>query len=319
MQAFFRGRYVDFADAKVSVMTHALNYGTGCFEGIRGYWNPDDEQMYLFRVPEHFQRLHRSAKILRMRIPHSVEELCEIAAEVVRRNELREDVYVRPLVYKSAEQIGLSMVRKTSNGAQPVEDGFTLFAVPFGNYLDVEKPIRCCVSSWFRITDNMIPPRAKVTGIYVNSALAKTDAIENGFDEAIMLTSEGHVSEGSGENVFLVRDGALVTPSTSDDILEGITRSTIIQIARDELGIPTVERGVDRTELYIADELFLVGTGAQISPVAEVDRRTVGSGGIGPITAHLQKLYFDLVRGRNPKYAHWCMGILPAKVGLRSR
>lgn len=319
MQAFFRGRYVDMAEAKVSVMTHALNYGTGCFEGIRGYWNAADEQMYLFRLPEHFERLRSSAKILRMNVRHSVDELCAIAVNVVRAGAWREDVYVRPLVYKSAEQIGLSMIRTTANGPVLVEDDFTLFAVPFGNYLDVEKPIRCCVSTWFRISDNMIPARGKVTGLYINSSLAKTEAIENGYDEAIMLTPEGHVSEGSGENVFLVRGGKLITPSVSDDILEGITRSTIVQLARDELGLETVERGVDRTELYIADELFLVGTGAQISPVCEVDARIIGAGGIGPITARLQALYFDIVKGRNARYAAWCTAVCPAKVGQHSR
>lgn len=311
MQAFFQGSFVDFADAKVSVMTHGLNYGTGVIEGIRGYWNEDDEQMYLFRALEHFVRLRQSAKILRMAIPHTDDELVDIACQVVRSGDFQEDVYVRPLVYKAAQQIGLSMVKPTANGPALIEDEITMFAVPFGPYLDVERPIRCTVASWRRINDNMIPARGKVSGLYVNSSVAKTEAVESGFDEAIMLTEDGHVSEGTGENVFLVRDGVLVTPSVSDDILEGVTRRTIIQIARDELQIDTIERSVDRTELYVADELFLVGTGAQISPVREVDGRVLGDGGIGPVTRALQDLYFDIVRGGNARYRSWCAPVYP--------
>lgn len=312
MKAFFQGAYVDMADANVSVMTHALNYGTGVFEGIRGYWNGSDEQMYLFRPKEHFERLRRSAKILRMAIPHTDDELVEIARNVVCSGQFREDVYVRPLVYKAAHQIGLSMVKPTENGLGLIDDEFTLFAVPFGAYLDVDRPIRCTVASWRRISDNMIPARAKVAGLYVNSSLAKTEAVEAGFDEAIMLTEDGHVSEGTGENVFLVRDGRLVTPAVSDDILEGVTRRTVMQIALEELQIESVERTVDRTELYIADELFLVGTGAQISPVREVDGREIGDGGIGPLTGALQDLYFDIVRGVDARYRAWCTAVYPA-------
>ena len=190
-----------------------------------------------------------------------------------------------------------------------VDDDFTLFAVPFGNYLDIENPIRCTIASWRRVNDNMIPARAKVTGIYINSSMAKTEAVEAGFDEAIMLTHDGHVSEGTGENLFIVRDNMLVTPAVSEDVLEGITRSTIIQIARDELGLETVERPMDRTELFIADELFLVGTGAQISPVSEIDGRIIGDGQIGAVTGALQDLYFDIVRGRRSSYRQWCMSV----------
>ncbi len=315
MKAFFEGQYVNLEDAKVSVMTHGLNYGTGVFEGIRGYWNTDDEQMYLFRVTEHFERFCRSARILRMDAGRTPDELVEITVRVVAAGGFREDVYVRPLIYKSARQIGLSMVRPSDNGPTLIEDELALFAVPFGNYLEVEKPIRCTISSWRRISDNMIPARAKVTGLYVNSAVAKTEAVEDGYDEAIMLTDDGHVSEGTGENLFLARDGVLITPSVSDDILEGITRATIIQIARDEMGLDTIERSVDRTELYVADELFLVGTGAQISPVEEIDGRMIGNGGIGTLTKSLQDLYFDIVRGRVDKYRDWCTAVYPAQVG----
>ncbi len=318
MQAFFEGKYVDLADARVNVMTHALNYGTGVFEGIRGYWNDTEEQVLLFRAREHFERLHRSARILRIGCEYSVDEMVEICVNVVRDGGFREDVYVRPLAYKSALQIGLSMVALTPDGPRLVEDEFALFAVPFGNYLDIEKPIRCTIASWRRVNDNMIPARGKVTGLYVNSSIAKTEAVEAGFDEAIMLTHDGHVSEGTGENLFIVRGGTLVTPALSEDILEGITRSTIIQIARDELGVETVERSLDRTELYIADELFLVGTGAQISPVREIDGRIIGDGGIGPLTGKLQDLYFDIVRGRSPTYRHWCLSVHEQSVAQRA-
>jgi branched-chain amino acid aminotransferase len=192
-----------------------------------------------------------------------------------------------------------------------LEDDFLVFVYPFGNYLDVEKGIRCMTSSWRRVEDVGIPARAKVNGLYVNSALAKTEAQENGFDEAIMLDMDGHVSEGSGENIFMVADGRLYTPPSSDNILIGITRETVVRLAADELGVETVERSIDRSELYIADECFMTGTAAHVSPVVEVDRRPVGDGGVGPITAQLQKLYFDVVRGRNSKYAHWCKAVSP--------
>ena len=317
--AFFHGDYVPISQAKVGVKTHALNYGTGCFEGIRGYWNQDHGQVYLFRVHEHFERLHRSAKALRMSLKYSVDELVAIAVNVVARCEYTTDVYVRPVVYKSGEIVGLSMIRRSSKGTVFLPDDFFLYAVPFGDYLDVNEPIRCCISTWQRIDDNAIPARSKATGLYINSSLAKTEAEENGFDEAIMLTADGHVSEGTGENLFMVREGRLVTPGFSDNILEGITRSTVIQIARDELGVETEQRQVDRTELYMADELFLCGTGAQISGVAEVDRRVIGNGKVGPITGRLMELYFGIVKGKNPKYAHWCSGVYPAKVGATVR
>ncbi|MCY3957333.1 MAG: branched-chain amino acid transaminase [Chloroflexi bacterium] len=309
MQAFLNGEYMALADAKVNVMTHALNYGTGVFEGIRAYWDDEEEQLLLFRVREHFERMHQSARILRIGIDYSVDELVEICVNVLRAGNFREDVYVRPLAFKSALQVGLNMVAMGPDGLRPIENGFTLFALPFGNYLDIEKPIRCTISAWRRVNDNMIPARGKVTGIYVNSSLAKTEALESGFDEAIMLTHDGHVSEGSGENLFIVRHGKLLTPSLSEDILEGVTRATVMQIALDELGIETIERPIDRTELYIADELFLVGTGAQISPVREIDGRIIGDGEIGPVTGALQDLYFDIVRGRSAKYGGWCLSV----------
>jgi branched-chain amino acid aminotransferase len=308
--AFFQGRFVPVSEAKISVMTHAFNYGTGVFEGIRGYWNAAEEQLYLFRMREHYERLHLSCRMLRIELRYTVDELCDITTELVARNGYREDVYVRPLAYKSQEIIGVRL--------HNLADDLCIYTAPFGPYLEIEKGIRVCVSSWRRIADTMIPPQAKVTGLYVNSALAKTEANEAGFDEAIMLTQEGTVSEGSAENIFLVKDGVLITPAPSEHILIGITRATIIQVAREELGIPTIERHIGRAELYLADECFLCGTGAQISPVVEIDRRPVGRGEIGPITRRLQELYFEIVRGQNAKYAHWCRAVYPARAGAVS-
>jgi len=296
--AYFNGQFVPLAEAKVGIMTHALNYGTACFEGIRGNWNAEDNTMYLFRIEDHFRRLHRSCHVMRIGLPYSVDELCQLTLELVKRNSCEEDVYVRPLAYKSAQAVGVRL--------HNLEDGFFMFLTPFGPYLDLEKGARCCVSTWRRIDDNTIPPRAKVTGLYVNSAMAKTEAWENGFDEAILLNQDGRVSEGSGENIFLVSEGSLLTPPPSDNILVGITRDTIIELAKMELGIDTVERSISRTELYSADECFLTGTAAHVAPVVEIDRRAIGDGRVGQTTKQLQQLYFSIVRGREAKYAAWC-------------
>jgi len=296
--AFFRGAFVPIGEARLSIMAHVVNYGTGCFEGVRAYWNAGDEQLYVFRMPDHYARLLRSCRILRIELPYDVEELGEITVELLRKEGYREDVYIRPLAYKGSEGIGVRL--------HDLIDEFSLFAVPFGKYIPKQDGASVCVSSWRRVSDNAIPARAKVVGAYVNSALSKTDAHLNGFDEAIVLTEDGHVSEGSAENIFLVRDGHLVTPPVTDDILEGITRATLIELAREELGIPTEERHIDRTELYAADEAFFCGTGVELTPIGEIDRRPVGNGGVGPLTRELQDLYFRVVRGQEPKYRHWC-------------
>jgi len=296
--AFFNKQFVPLSEAKVGIMTHALHYGTACFEGIRGNWNSEERQIYLFRVKDHYERLHKSCHIIKINLPYTVDELHRLTVELVEKNGYQEDIYIRPMVYKSSQAIGVRL--------HNLEDDFFIFVIPFGPYLDLEKGARCCVSTWRRIDDNMIPPRAKVTGLYVNSALAKTEAWERGFDEAILLTQEGHVSEGSGENIFLVLDGKLVTPSSSDNILMGITRDSIIKLARNELRIDTIERQVDRSELYLAEECFLTGTAAHVTPVIEIDHRQIGSGKIGKITRKLQQLYFNVIQGRNPKYLDWC-------------
>ena len=300
---YFQRRFMPLSEAKLPVMTHAFLYGTACFEGVRGNWNQDDKHVYLFRLREHYQRLHMSCRILRIDLPYTDDELCEVTKEVVARAGYSEDVYIRPIAYKSAEVIGPRL--------HDVADDFLVFVMPFGNYLDPDAGIRCMTSTWRRVDDLGIPARAKVNGLYVNSALAKTEAMENGFDEAIMLDERGHVSEGSGENVFLVRKGKLITPVPSDNILEGITRESVMTLARDELGIETVERSIDRSELYVADECFLTGTAAHVTAVVEVDRRRVGEGRTGPVTGQLQRLYFDAMRGKNRKYASWVTPVQP--------
>ncbi|WP_126577956.1 branched-chain amino acid transaminase [Tengunoibacter tsumagoiensis] len=295
---YMNGEFIPAERGVISVRSHGFSYGTGCFEGIRGYWNEQEQQVYLFRLREHYERLLRSCKILRIELPYSVEDLIEISLELVRRNEQKGDVYLRPVAYKGDEVIGVRLNNLT--------DHFILTSEPMGNYVDLGG-MRCGVSSWRRIDDNAIPARAKITGSYVNAAFAKTEALQNGFDEAIMLTHDGHVSEGSAENIFLIINGELVTPSPSENILLGITRDTVIQLAERELGIKTRERSIDRTELYIADEIFLCGTGAQIAPVVSVDHNPVGKGETGPISKQLQDLYFDVVRGKHDFYRdQWC-------------
>ncbi len=294
---YLDGEVKRYADAKVGLMTHALQYGTGVFEGIRGYWSPEHEQLFVLKLREHYRRMQNSVKVLKLKIPMNLDQLCETSVELVRRNNFRQDVYIRPFAFKSSEEIGVRL--------HNLKDSFAIYVTPFGNYVEVDGGIRCMVSSWRRIDDNAAPARAKITGIYVNSALAKTEAMENGFDEAIMLTHDGHVCEGSAENIFLLRDGKVFTPPTNDNILEGLTRLAMIELLRKELDMEVVERSIDRSELYVADEIFLCGTGAQISPVIDVDHRPIGDGQVGPVVGQLQKLYFDIVRGRSNKYRSW--------------
>lgn len=304
--AYFEGHFVPHAQAKVGIMTHALNYGTACFEGIRAYWSQD--HFSIFRIKDHYLRLRSSVRILKMSLPHDVDELCRLTVELLAMNPHREDVYIRPMAYKCSEVLGVRL--------HNVNDGFFIFITPFGAYLDTEKGIACCTSSWKRIDDDMIPARAKITGAYINSALAKTEAVDNGFDEAILLTRDGHVSEGSGENFFLVINGRLVTPPVYDNILVGITRQSIIELASRELGIVTEERTIDRSEMYIADECFLTGTAGELAPVLSIDHRPVGSGAIGPVSAKLQKLYMQVARGERDAYNHWCTFVKPSLVEI---
>jgi branched-chain amino acid aminotransferase len=295
--AYFGGKFVPLSEARIPVMTHGFLYGTATFEGIRAYWNEEQEQLYAVRLLDHYRRLWRSAKVLLMKPPMPPEGLVQMTIELLRRNGFRQDTYVRPTLYKSTEAIGVRL--------HNLEESLVVFAVPFGEYIAIDRGITAQVVSWRRNSDQALPARSKIVGAYVNSAFSKSEAVLNGYDEAIVLTMDGHVSEGSAENLFLVRDGKLYTPAVTDDILEGITRAGLMQLARAELGIETVVRTIDRTELYGADEVFLCGTGAQISPVVDIDHRQVGNGEVGPITRQLATLYFDVVRGRNKAYSDW--------------
>jgi branched-chain amino acid aminotransferase len=290
--AFFNGRLMPLQDATVNIATHALNYGTAVFEGLRAYWDEKSEELYIVQAKPHFERLTRSARILLIDVPYSVDELVEHTRDMLRANHYREDVYIRPLAYKSdpAIKVGLS----------GIGSAFGMFALPMGDYVPTAG-ISVMVSSWRRIADNMIPSRAKVSGAYVNAALSSDQAKADGYDEAIMLGDDGQVSEASSSNLFMVRNGTLITPPITADILEGITRQVVMELAR-EIGVACEARPIDRTELYVADEIFLCGTGVQLAGVVSVDRRPVGNGKPGPITETIQRLYFDLVRGRSPKH-----------------
>jgi branched-chain amino acid aminotransferase len=295
--AYFHKQFVPLSEAKISVMTHALHYGTALFEGIRGNWNAAQQQIYIFRMKEHYERLFNGCRVIKIDLPYTLDELCRITVELVAMCGFEEDVYIRPLAYKSSESLGVRL--------HDLDSDFLMFVIPWGPYLDVDKA-RCHVSTWRRPDDNVIPPQVKVAGIYVNNALAKTEAVSNNFDEAIMLSADGHVSEGSGENIFLAIAGKLVTPPHYQSILLGITRNTVIELAKKELGLETIERPIDRAELYIAQECFMTGTAAHITPIAEIDHRLVGNGEIGGITRKLQEIYAEVIRGNNPKYMHWC-------------
>jgi|TARA_B100001750_G_scaffold244931_1_gene263359 branched-chain amino acid aminotransferase len=295
--AFFEGEIVPLEEAKISVVTHAFNYGTGVFEGIRGNWNEDKDELYLFRVKEHYERLYRSCKMINIDLRYSLDQLEEMTLDLVKSCGYKEDIYVRPLAYKSGDLVGLRV--------HDIPDDFLIYVVPFGNYLESDKGITCSFSSFLRVEDSMIPPSAKVTGMYVNNSLAKSEAVWRGFDEAIMLTRDGFISEGSGENIFLVKDGVVYTPQITDHILEGLTRNTLIELCKNELGIEVVERRIPKSDVVVADEFFMTGTAAHVTPVLSVDGRDIGDGSIGPITSKLQKLYFDIVKGKNGKYSDW--------------
>ncbi|MFC1938861.1 branched-chain amino acid transaminase [Chloroflexota bacterium] len=295
--AYFHKQFVPLSEAKIGVMTNCFHYGTAVFEGIRGNWNADEQQLYLFRLKEHYERLLNGCRLLKIDLPETIDELCQITVETVRKCGFKEDIYVRPMAYKCSEAIGVRL--------HNLDSDFFVFAFPWGPYLDMDRA-RCCISSWRHPSEI---PQAKISGLYVNNALAKTEAIENGFHEAIMLTPDGYVSEGSGENIFVVLDGKLVTPATPDVMLVGITRDAVIRLARNELGIETIERRLQRSELFAASECFLTGTAANITPVAEIDRRRIGDGEVGSITRKLQEIYLGIIQGRNPIYLEWCTSV----------
>lgn len=295
--AYFQGKFVPYSDAKVGVLTHGLNYGTAVFGGIRGYWNDEEEQLFIFRPVDHYKRFLNSAKLLCMELKTSPESLLKITLELLKLESLRQDIYIRPLAYKADEVIGVRL--------HDLHDAITIVAIPFGRYVQNDTNAHVTFSSWRRVDDNMIPARGKISGAYANSAFIKSDAVRAGFDEALVLTQEGHVSEGSAMNVFMVREGRVYTPPITDNILEGITRKTAIELLEQEQGLAVIERPIDRTEVYLCDEFFMTGSAAQIIAVTRVDQRVIGLGVMGPITTRLKSTFEKVIRGHLLKYRHW--------------
>ncbi len=295
--AYFQGNFVPIEDANINIMNHSFMYGTAVFEGIRAYWNANEEELYVFRLREHFERMFDSMKIMYLETKYSVDELCNITVELLRRNAPTTDTYIRPAAYKAAHRVGPSLDNNPSD--------ICMFTVPFGDYFHGAEGLKVQISSWRRVEDNAIPARAKIVGAYANTALAKTDAVMAGFDECIVLSENGHVSEGSAMNIFMVKRGQLITTPTTENILEGITRGSIIELAEEELGMSTVSRTIDRSELYTADELFFCGTGAQIAPIIEVDKRKIGDGRAGSVSNQIKETYISICRGEKLKYHKW--------------
>lgn len=294
--AYFRGEIVPIEEAKVSIATHALQYGTGAFAGIRGYMDVSGESINIFRLADHTKRLMDSAKLLRADLPLDAAGVARVIEDLTLKNNPQSDIYIRPFVYKSAIEL--------SPRLKDVESDLAIYQIPFGDYFAMDRPLKFFVSAWVRSTDNNIPSRGKITGAYINSAFAKDQAEAAGCDDALMLNSSGKISEASGANFFIVRNGRLATSPITGDILEGITRRTIFEIAAD-LGIPVEQREIDRSELYIAEEAFVCGTGAQVAVVGEIDGRPIGDGKQGPITKQLQERFFDIVRGKDKAYEHY--------------
>ncbi|HWG18958.1 MAG TPA: branched-chain amino acid transaminase [Terracidiphilus sp.] len=301
---YFNGKYMRLGEAKVGILTHALHYGTGVFEGIRAHWNAAQQELFVLRPMEHYERWKRNCGILRIDVPLSPRQLTDVTLELMRRNRLETDVYVRPLAYKSAQRVGVM---------PDEQDAFAIVAMPFGEYLQAEKGLHAGVSSWRRVDDNAIPARAKICGAYVNSVLATDEARSNGFDEAILLNQDGHVAEGATCNLFMVRERKLITPPVYDNVLEGITRRTVMELARREMRLEVVERSIDRSELLVCDEVFFTGTAVGIAPIVRIEHRPVRDGAIGAVSRGMQQLYADAVRGRLREYMEWLTPVYQAQ------
>jgi branched-chain amino acid aminotransferase len=299
--AFFEGKIVPWSEAKINIATHGFLYGTSVFSGMRGYWNEEKKKLFVFRPFDHYRRLLNSARMMAMEIPYDEERLIDLTMDLLRTDDWKQDVYLRPTIYKSDMGIGVRL--------HNLKDEFCMFVMPFEKYVSNDTNAHVTFSSWRRIDDNAIPARGKIAGAYANSALIKTDANRAGFDEALALDGNGHVSEGSAMNIFIVRDGIVITPPVTDNILEGITRRSVMELARNELGLEVVERSIDRTEVFIAEEMFMTGTAAQIVSVTQIDHRPVGIGKMGPITTKLREMFDDVVHARNPKYQNWSLEV----------
>lgn len=297
--AFLNGKIVPIDEANINIRSCIVHYGTGVFEGIRAYWNEEQNKSYLFRVIEHYERMKNNVKIIAMDIPYSAEKLKDITIELLKKENFRQDTYIRPLAYYASENI----LEKLNSD----EYGFFIFTFPMQEILNFEEGLNVCISSWTRINDNVIAPRGKIVGSYVNISLVNLEAKQNGFDDGIILTQDGHVSEGGGQNLAIIRGNKFITPSISDDILEGITLDSLITIINEnDLGLEVERRSIDRTELYISDEVLYCGTGAQVTPIVSIDKRNIGEGKVGKYTRILQNYFFDIVRGKNEKYFKWC-------------
>lgn len=294
--AFFEGKIVPFTDAKVSIGTHVVQYGTGAFAGIRGYVSSDGKAINIVRLEDHCARLLRSATLLRMDLGLNPQTMAEKIIALTKKNAPKTDVYYRPFVYKASVELTPRL--------QNLKDEFACYMLPMGDYLDTTRGMNMIVSSWTRTEDNMIPSRGKITGSYINASFAKDQAMSYGADDAIMLNSRGKVSEGSAANLFMVRDGVLVTAPINSDVLEGITRRSIITLA-EEHGWQVEQREIDRSELYLADEVFFCGTGVQVAWVATIDGRTIGNGTRGAIAKQLYDDLFSIFRGESSDHAEW--------------
>lgn len=299
--AYFEGKIVPLAEAKVNIATHAFLYGTSVFGGMRAYWNEEKKCLFVFRPYDHYRRLLQSARMMAMQTSYDEESLIQLTLDLLRTDNWKQDIYFRPTFYKADLGIGVRL--------HDVRDEFSIFVTAYEKYLPNDTNAHVTISSWRRIDDNVIPARGKVAGAYANSSLIKTDAVRAGFDEALVLDQNGHISEGSAMNVFMVRDGVLVTPPVTDNILEGITRKTVIELARRELGIEVVERSIDRTEVFVAEEMFFSGTAAGVTGITKVDHRPIGRGEMGPVGTKLRALLEDAVRAKNPKYEHWNVAV----------
>ncbi len=300
--AYFEGEIRPIEEAKVSVTCNTLHYGTGCFGGLRAYWNEEQEQLYAFRLADHYTRFLNSSKLLHCQLDYTVDQLVDITVQLLMREGWRENCYIRPIAYKDD-----NIYRVWLHDAN---DKIAIFSQPVGAYIPVEKGANVCVSSWRRVDDTAMPARGKVNGTYVNSALVKSDAMLSGFDDAIVLNQDGHVAEGSAANFMMVRDGLLITPPITSNLLEGITRRTVLELAENELGLTVHEREIDRSELYLCAEAFYCGTGAQVTPISTIDHRPVGDGGVGSITNQIRELYFRVVFGKESAYQHWLTPVL---------
>jgi len=296
--AFFEGKIVPLAEANISIATHGFLYGTAVFGGLRGYWNEEKKRLFVFRPYDHYRRLLNSAKMMAMQTDYDEESLIQLTLDLLRTDNWQSDIYLRPTFYKSDLGIGVKL--------HDLKDGFCMFVVKYEPYVKNDTNAHATFSSWRRIDDNVIPARGKVAGAYANSALIKTDANRSGFDEALVLDHNGHVSEGSAMNIFIVRDGVLVTPPVTDNILEGITRRSVMELAHNEMGLDVMERSIDRTEVFLAEEMFMTGTAAQIIAVTKVDHRPIGTGAMGPVT---RSMYEDILRGKNKKYENWNVAV----------